>query len=84
MVSSSPDVIELFPRRIDDADRLVEIRAGAVVPSLALVRTPGRKIVKNRVHLDVTPIDRSHDAEVERLLALGATRVDGGQSGEES
>jgi predicted enzyme related to lactoylglutathione lyase len=34
------------------------------------------KTVKNRVHLDLQPQDRSRDAEVERLLALGATLVD--------
>ncbi len=32
---------------------------------------------KNRVHLDFRPVDQ--DAEVQRLLGLGATRVDIGQ-----
>jgi predicted enzyme related to lactoylglutathione lyase len=46
------------------------------------------KSVKNRVHLDLnpgadaSPADREH--EIERILALGATRVDIGQTGEES
>lgn len=34
------------------------------------------KTVKNRVHLDLEPRDRSRDEEVERVLALGATLVD--------
>jgi hypothetical protein len=35
---------------------------------------------KNRWHLDVAPPDPAHqDAEVERLVALGATRIDIGQ-----
>jgi hypothetical protein len=41
--------------------------------------TPG----KVRLHIDVNPTDRDQDAELERLLALGATRADVGQSGDE-
>src|SRR3954447_20354118 len=37
--------------------------------------TPG----KLRLHLDLNATDRDQDAELERLLALGATRVDVGQ-----
>jgi catechol 2,3-dioxygenase-like lactoylglutathione lyase family enzyme len=37
--------------------------------------TPG----KVRLHVDVSPTDRDQDAELERLLALGATRADVGQ-----
>ncbi len=49
-------------------------------PTVLVVRTPdGPKTVKNRVHLDVNATDRDQDAEVERILALGATRVDIGQ-----
>jgi hypothetical protein len=43
-----------------------------------------RKSVKNRVHLDLTTTDGDRDAEISRLLALGATRVDVGQTGQES
>jgi predicted enzyme related to lactoylglutathione lyase len=39
---------------------------------------------KNRVHLDLTTEAGDRDAEIERLLALGARRVDVGQTGEES
>ena len=38
---------------------------------------PEAKAVKNRLHLDFRPDDR--DVEVDRLLALGAERVDIGQ-----
>jgi Glyoxalase-like domain len=41
------------------------------------------KTVKNRLHIDVNPIDRTQEAEVERLIALGARHVDIGQ-GEQS
>ncbi|MET7378555.1 VOC family protein [Streptomyces sp. NPDC005526] len=40
---------------------------------LLFVRVPDRKTVKNRVHVDLQPQDRTRDEEVERLLALGAT-----------
>ncbi|MEU5597753.1 VOC family protein [Streptomyces sp. NPDC020298] len=42
---------------------------------LLFVTVPEAKTVKNRVHLDLQPQDRTRDEEVERLLALGATLV---------
>ena len=42
------------------------------------------KTVKNRIHLDLTTGSDDRDAEIERLLALGARRVDVGQTGAES
>ena len=42
------------------------------------------KIVKNRVHLDLTTSAQDRDQEIERLLALGARRADIGQTGAES
>jgi hypothetical protein len=42
------------------------------------------KVVKNRLHLDLAPgslADR--DAEIKRVIALGARRVDIGQTGSE-
>ncbi len=48
---------------------------------LALVfePVPEPKTVKNRVHIDVNPRGCEQAEEVERLLALGARRVDVGQ-----
>jgi predicted enzyme related to lactoylglutathione lyase len=43
-----------------------------------------RKTVKNRVHLDLTTTADDRDDEIERLLDLGARRVEVGQTGEES
>jgi predicted enzyme related to lactoylglutathione lyase len=43
---------------------------------LLFIRVPERKSVKNRVHLDLAPTDSTRDAEVERLVALGATVYD--------
>jgi predicted enzyme related to lactoylglutathione lyase len=42
------------------------------------------KTVKNRLHLDLTTAAEDQDQEIERLLALGARRVDIGQTGAES
>jgi predicted enzyme related to lactoylglutathione lyase len=42
------------------------------------------KTVKNRVHLDLTSSVEGRDEEIERLVALGARRVDIGQTGAES
>ncbi|MDQ1618841.1 MAG: hypothetical protein QOE19_1410 [Actinomycetota bacterium] len=48
-------------------------------PSILVLRTPDAKTTKNRLHIDVHATDRDQDAEVERILGLGATRVDIGQ-----
>lgn len=69
---------------ISDVDRTPEARSsGAFPPALLFQRVPdGPKKSKNRLHIDLSPIDRARDAEVERVLALGATRVDIGQDEE--
>lgn len=41
--------------------------------SLLFVQVPEGKSVKNRVHFDLMPADRTRDEEVERLIGLGAT-----------
>jgi Glyoxalase-like domain len=76
-------------RIIDEDDEVVEIGTEPLVPeevvrapvppTIVFVPVPEGKSVKNRVHIDVSPIDRDPADEVERLLALGATRVDIGQ-----
>ena len=84
VVATGRDLVEISPGPLDDAARLAAVRAGAVVPTLVLARTPEPKSVKNRVHLDVSPVDRTHEQEVARLLELGAAHADVGQSGQES
>jgi len=51
-------------------------------PDILFVKVPDRKVVKNRLHLDLRPMDQR--AEVDRLLALGATTADVGQGDEVS
>jgi predicted enzyme related to lactoylglutathione lyase len=43
-------------------------------PGLLFIRVPEGKAAKNRVHLDLTQ-DSTRDAEVDRVLALGAVLV---------
>ncbi len=50
---------------------------GRVRPLLFLA-VPEEKATKNRLHLDLMPDDQ--EVEVERLVAMGATRRDVGQS----
>ncbi|HVM36156.1 MAG TPA: VOC family protein [Actinomycetota bacterium] len=48
-------------------------------PVLLFAKVPEKKTTKNRLHIDVSPRDRTQDEELERLLALGARRADVGQ-----
>jgi predicted enzyme related to lactoylglutathione lyase len=60
-----------------------DVAAGeAAGPDLLLLGVPEGKVGKNRLHLDLRPDDQ--DAEVARLLSLGACLVDIGQAGDES
>ncbi len=68
VVNDSPEEFEIRPT----FDQL---------PGLLFVAVPESKVIKNRLHLDFRPDDQ--DGEVDRLLSLGASRVDIGQ-GEQS
>jgi len=59
----------------DDQPGDPEALVAGVEPAVLFVQVPDVKAVKNRVHLDLQPADRTRDAEVERLLELGATVV---------
>jgi predicted enzyme related to lactoylglutathione lyase len=64
-----------------DDEVVVEPAAGSpedgVAADLLFVKVADEKAGKNRIHLDLRPDDR--DAEVARVEALGARRVDIGQ-----
>ena len=57
---------------------------GGAAPTLVFSRTTEPKVGQLRLHFDVNPVDRDQDAELERLLSLGARPADVGQTGEES
>ncbi|MGH8891076.1 MAG: VOC family protein, partial [Acidothermaceae bacterium] len=42
---------------------------------LLFIDVPDDKVVKNRVHLDLRPTDRTREEEVARLLELGAVQL---------
>jgi catechol 2,3-dioxygenase-like lactoylglutathione lyase family enzyme len=70
-------------RTYDTGDQVVlEPPAGSpedgISPDLLFLKVPEAKTVKNRLHLDLRPKDQQ--AEVARLEALGARRVDVGQN----
>lgn len=63
---------------VNDEPTEFEIRpAPDQLPGLLFVPVPELKSLKNRLHLDFRPDDQ--DREVDRLLGLGAVRVDVGQ-----
>ncbi len=64
VVAEAPDEVEI--RRTPDE-----------LPGLTFVPVPQGKAGKNRVHIDLRPDDQ--EAEVERLVDMGARHVDVGQ-----
>lgn len=72
--------------REQDDEVVLEPPAGSredgVVPDLLFLRVPEEKAGKNRLHLDLRPLDQA--AEVARLEGLGARRADVGQSSDTS
>ena len=87
--AANPDLLATFwaavlgwRRTYDEPSEIVlEPPAGSaedgVVPDLLFLPVPEEKAGKNRLHLDLRPVDQA--AEVARLEALGARRVDVGQ-----
>ncbi len=68
-------------RLLDSDDEIAEIGASeSTFPTLLFQKVPEGKSVKNRLHIDVNATGGStQDAELERLVKMGATRVDVGQ-----
>lgn len=69
ITEEEPDEVALEPPEGSPED--------GVVPDLLFLQVPEGKSVKNRLHIDLRPDDQA--AEVARIEALGATRVDVGQ-----
>ncbi|WP_420121453.1 VOC family protein [Nakamurella sp.] len=73
---------------LDRDQGAVEIgsRAGYAGPQPTIVFSPhdDPPPAQGRLHIDVNATDRDQDAELERLLALGARPADVGQTGDES
>lgn len=85
--SHDPDMLARFWCEVLDfvvlgheADGSVEIGPqagfGGVQPTIILSRTDEPRKSKSRLHIDVNATDRDQDAELERLLHVGARTVD--------
>lgn len=64
---------------IDEDDGVVSIGPSDGGIGIDLLPVPEAKTLKNRLHLDLRADGASQPEEVQRLLALGARRVDVGQ-----
>ncbi|MFI1194320.1 VOC family protein [Micromonospora sp. NPDC020750] len=63
---------------VNDQPDEVEIRQSVdQLPGIVFLPVPDDRQVKNRLHLDLRPADQ--EAEVERLVDMGARHVDVGQ-----
>ena len=74
---------------LSEREREVVIGADVDAPvGICFMPAGDAKVVKNRVHLDLNPggdaTPDEREAEIRRILALGAVRVDIGQTGDES
>jgi hypothetical protein len=76
VVHEDPDLVEIAPAGTVDEQLLADVRSGPVPPTVFFARVPEGKVVKNRLHLDLSPVDTDRDTEVARLEALGARRTD--------
>jgi hypothetical protein len=79
VVRTEQGQVEVAPWEREPPDLAEQVRQAPAVPTLVFVAVPEAKTVKNRLHLDLRPVDRPHEAEVGRLIGLGARRADVGQ-----
>jgi hypothetical protein len=73
-LSSEDDIVEIGPPGTGSGGQ----------PTIVFGRTTDPKRDKLRLHMDVNATDRDQEAELRRLLDLGAKPVDIGQRGDES
>lgn len=60
-----------------------DVGFGGLQPTIILSPSSDPRTGKLPLHIDISPVDRDQDAELERLLALGARPADIGQTGDE-
>jgi catechol 2,3-dioxygenase-like lactoylglutathione lyase family enzyme len=82
---SDPDLAARFwcaalGYRVTDREEAgVDIAGDSRVPTITFLASTDKKLHKNRLHLDIYPVDTTQDAEIRRLEQLGAKRIDIGQ-----
>ena len=79
VVRTENDQVEIAAWAEEPTDLADQLRRAPGVPAIVFVTVPEGKAVKNRLHLDVRPVGRDYDAELQRLIGLGARRADIGQ-----
>jgi hypothetical protein len=68
-----------WPAHVDqDGDVEIADPSGAL-PTILFARVPEPKTIKDRLHIDVSPVGCDQQEELARLLDLGARPVDVGQ-----
>jgi hypothetical protein len=81
------EVLDFIVLDTDEDDGAVEIGPregfGGLQPTLVFSPSTDPRVGKLPLHIDVNATDRDQDAELERLLELGARPADIGQTGEE-
>lgn len=92
--SHDPEMLSRFWREVlgyvelgrEDGDIEIgpECGFGGPAPTIVFALVAEEKTEPLRLHLDVNPVDRDQEAELERLLGLGARPATVGQTGEES
>lgn len=81
IIYDTPDEAVVIPKNItegavEDLDEWMRRGQG-----LVFVRVPEAKSVKNRLHIDLAPhTSQDREAEIRRLIDMGASTVDVGQS----
>jgi catechol 2,3-dioxygenase-like lactoylglutathione lyase family enzyme len=75
VIDRDGDIVEIGPEKPG---------FGGPQPTIIFSPTDEPKTGKLRLHFDVNATDRDQDAELERLLAIGARPADIGQTGEEN
>ena len=72
-------------RILSEREREIVIGTDESAPvGICFMPVSDQKTVKNRVHLDLNPDPEDREGEIERIIALGARRVEIGQTGTES
>lgn len=85
LIFDTPDEAVIIPQGLspDPIETLDEwLKTGQ---GMVFVKVPEEKSVKNRVHVDLAPhTSQDRDAEIERLIGMGAKHINVGQTEEDT
>lgn len=80
LVYESEEECAVVPPQLAEEEQVPADRWAATPPGLVFVPVPEAKTAKNRLHIDLAPhTSQDREAEIRRLLDLGAQRVEVGQ-----